>query len=58
MNKLQRTRLKLGCIAFVLVLGTAWAKNWFPNISIEIVGLAVINILGYIFADTIRPSKK
>jgi len=56
MNNIKRTRFIFGGIAFVLVLGTAWGKHFFPGISIEIVGLAVINVLGYIFADTFRKS--
>ena len=58
MNRMKRTRLKIGCTAFLLVLGTAWAKNWFPGIDVSIVGLAVTSVLGYIFADTFRKSGK
>jgi len=54
----KRTRLKVGVGAFILILGTAWAKNWFPGIDVTIVSLAVVNVLGYIFGETFRKSTK
>ena len=53
-----KTRMKIGCVAFVLVLGVAVAKHWLPGIDTAIIGLAVINVLGYIFGETLRKSDK
>lgn len=53
-----KTRMKIGCIAFILILATAIAKNWLPGIDTAIIGLAVINVLGYIFGETMRKSDK
>lgn len=51
-----RTRLKVCMIAFFVVVVTAWAKNWFPGISLELMGMAVTTVLGYLFVETKRPS--
>jgi tetrahydromethanopterin S-methyltransferase subunit C len=57
-NGMTKTRMKIGCVAFVLILGTAILKNWLPGIDTAIIGLAVLNVLGYILGDTIRKSDK
>jgi len=58
MNALMRTRLRICVIAFFTVIGTAILKNWLPGISETMVGLAVVNVLGYGIYETLRPSKK
>jgi len=51
-----KTRMKIGCAAFVLTLGAAIAKNWLPGIDTAIIALAVTTVLGYIFGETKRKS--
>ena len=58
MNKLQRTRLKICVIAFFTVIVVAILKHWLTGISETMVGLAIVNILGYGVYETVRPSKK
>jgi hypothetical protein len=54
----SQTRFKFGVFAFITVVVSAWAKNWFPGISVEILGLAVLDVAVYIMGDTKRPSVK
>lgn len=53
-----KTRMKIGCVAFVLILATAIAKNWLPGISETMVAIASTTVLGYILGDTFRKSDK
>lgn len=58
MNKLMRTRLRICVIAFFTVIIIAVLKHWLTGISETMVGLAVVNVLGYGIYETLRPSKK
>ena len=52
----KRTRFKFTAIAFFTVIICAVAKHWLPGIDVTLVGLAMTTILGYLYAETKRPS--
>lgn len=55
MNK--KTRLKLTWVAFFVLIALAVAKHWLTGIDLAIIGIAVSNVLVYLWAETKRPSK-
>lgn len=53
---MTRTRLKLACAGFIVCVILAVLKNWLKGIDLGFVGLAVLNIGGYVWGETKRPS--
>lgn len=51
-----KTRMKIGCVAFLIVMAAAIAKHWLPGISETMVAIASTTVLGYILGDTLRKS--
>lgn len=52
----NKTRLKVGLIAFFTFVACAVAKHWLTGIDLEILAIGAIPTLAYIYAETKRPS--
>ena len=52
----KRTRVKLTWITFFVLIALAVFKHWLTGIDLAIIGIAVSNVLVYLWAETKRPS--
>jgi len=53
---MSKTRFKVTVVVIFAMIGCAILKHFLPGLSIEILGLAVVTGLGYLWNETKRPS--
>jgi len=53
---MKKTRFKITTVVVFVMVACAILKHFLPGLSIEILGLAMINGLGYLWSETKRKS--
>ena len=53
---MKKTRFKVTVIVIFALMVCAVLKHFLPGLDIAILGLAVVNGLGYLYSETKRPS--